>query len=95
MFFYFVRQSFEESVFLQLTLPDHNQIPAELFQLFFRFSVPVDIPLEFLLPEFDVCGRCGRLAASRMPMPKKMTNSVSESSFLLMTKRMRISGLWM
>ena len=70
MFFYFVRQSFEESVFLQLTLPDHNQIPAELFQLFFRFSVPVDIPLEFLLPEFDVCGRCGRLAASRMPMPE-------------------------
>lgn len=51
MFFYFVRQSFEESVFLQLTLPDHNQIPAELFQLFFRFSVPVDIPLEFLLPD--------------------------------------------
>ena len=70
MFFYFVRQSFEESFFFQLAFPDNDQIPTELLQLFFRISVPLNIPLEFLLPEFHIrgWGRC--LSAARMSMPE-------------------------
>ena len=54
MFFYFTRQSIEESFFFQLAFPDNNQIPAELFQLLFRLPVSVDIPFEFFLPEFHI-----------------------------------------
>ena len=54
MFFDSVRQSLEKSVLSQLAFPDHDQIPAELVQLFFRFPVSVDIPFEFLLPEFNI-----------------------------------------
>ena len=49
---------------------NYIQIPAELIQLFFRFLVSVNIPFEFLLPEFDISGRCGCLPASRMTMPE-------------------------
>lgn len=70
MCFYFARQSFEESFFFQFAFPDHDQIPAELLQLFSRISIPLDIPLEFLLPEFRIRGWRRRLSASRMPMPE-------------------------
>ncbi len=70
MCFYFARQSFEESFFFQLAFPDNDQIPAELLQLFFRISVPLNIPLEFLLPEFHIRGWGRRLPTSRMPMPE-------------------------
>ena len=49
-----VRQSLEKSVLFQLAFPDHDQIPAELVQLFFCFLVSVNIPFEFLLPEFNI-----------------------------------------
>ena len=74
MFFYFIRQCFEESFFFQLAFPDHNQIPTELLQLFFRISVPLNIPLEFLLPEFRIRGWGRRLPTSRMPMPETATH---------------------
>ena len=74
VFFYFVRQSFEESFFFQLAFPDHNQIPAEPFQLFFRITVSVDIAFEFLLPEFNICGWGRRMTTSRMPMPETATH---------------------
>ena len=90
MFFYFVRQSFEEAVFLQLTLPDHNQIPAEFLQLFFSFSVSLDIPIEFLPPEFDICGRCRCLTASGMPMPE--ASSDFNHSFVFWQNDIRMSG---
>ena len=74
VFFYFVRQSFEESFFFQLAFPDHNQIPAEPFQLFFCITVSVDIGFEFLLPEFNICGWGRRMTTSRMPMPETATH---------------------
>ena len=74
MFFYFARQSFEESFFFQLAFPGHDQMPAELLQLFFRIPVSVNIPFEFLLPKFRIRGWCRRLSASRMPMPETAPN---------------------
>ena len=81
MFFYFVRQSFKKSGIFQLALPDNNQPPSKLFQSFFRVPVPLDIPLEFFLPEFHIRGGSRCLSAPRMPMPETATHLDNSSIF--------------
>ena len=81
MFFDSVRQGFKETVVFQLAFPHHYQIPAELAQLFFRLLVPLDVPFEFLLPEFNIRGGRCCLSAAMMPMPEAPTHLNHSSVF--------------
>ena len=55
---------------LRFTFPNNRNAPAKLAQRSPDFSIPYDIRIELVRPEFSASFRHGRLSASRVPMPK-------------------------